>query len=117
MPDASPFDLIRKASRTNASSDRWAALASSASERHPVTQAPAAEAQQDAPQIPQVPFAPPQARHPHLDEIAQRHLQAVRNAMPPQEWTMRPAQPRPEPPPAQPDAAKSDPLVGPQGTD
>lgn len=116
MPDPSPFEMIRKASRQTTATDRWAALKVNAAERFPVDP-PAKEttAAQTEPQIPQVPFAPPQVRHPFLDEIAQRHIQAVRSALPPQEWTMAPAQPRPAPSMPPPAPGKPDPLIDTNG--
>ncbi len=109
MPHPSPFDMIQKASRRSTASDRWAALKANATERYPVapppstpepipepaarTGAPATD--QPAPVLLQPPFAPPQPRHPFLDDIAQRHIQAVRSAMAPQAWYQTPAGDRP----------------------
>jgi len=128
MPYTSPYDLIQKASRRITSADRWATIKANTQERTSVPDsAPAPPAPQPGPYAPpgqqppaqparanareteaapvlmQPPFAPPQMRHPHLDEIAQRHTQALKNASARQEWKMPKAQDRPMPqPPAPP---------------
>ena len=109
MHNPSPFELIRKASKKANTSDRWAALLNNAQERIPVAQEqetpPVRQAETGHenyprenyayPQLMDPPFAPPQPRHPMLDEIAQRHTKALKNAKKPQEWALR--QPTDEP--------------------
>ena len=103
MHNPSPFDMIRKANRKAYTSDRWAALLNNTQERIPVARdqetppVRQAESSYDKsprenyayPQLMDPPFAPPQARHPMLDEIAQRHSKALKNAKKPQEWVLR----------------------------
>ena len=103
MHNPSPFDMIRKATSQTNTSDRWAALLNNTQERIPVTQEapPARQPEQsyesppcDAvyPQLMEPPFPPPQARHPMLDEIAQRHIRAHKNAKQSQAWVSQQAQ-------------------------
>ncbi len=127
MPHPSPYDMIQKAAKRANASDRWAVLKTNATERYPVppasaqpaqeepiqparqTQA-APQAQQQQPQAPlQPPFPPPQQRHTALDEIAQRHIQAVRTASAPQPWQLQPAGDRPASVPKQQEAKKEAP--------
>lgn len=103
MHNPSPFDMIRKASTKANTSDRWAALLNNTQERIPVAQTQETppirqtETSYDKhphenhayPQLMDPPFAPPQARHPMLDEIAQRHTKALKNAKKSQEWVLR----------------------------
>jgi hypothetical protein len=112
MPQT-PYDLIKKANRRVTSADRWAALQGSAQDRVPL-QPPAQSAamQQDAPAAPasaqqgippmmQPPFPPPQPRHQIIDDIALRHIQAVKTAGQMQQWTKPSAAPPPAPAPPQ----------------
>ncbi|MCL1964031.1 MAG: hypothetical protein FWF69_03095 [Firmicutes bacterium] len=109
MPHPSPFDLIQKASRRATAADRWAALKVNTQQRIPLVNKqqkpappelpyPAYQEERPVSQIPQPPFSPPsfpQPHHPHVDEVAQRHEQAWKNAMPLQTWTTKPAQDKP----------------------
>ena len=103
MHNPSPFEMIRKAATKTNTSDRWAALLNNTQERIPITQtqetppAKQSEPSNDRhsresylyPQLKDPPFAPPQARHPMLDEIAQRHTNALKKAKKSQEWVLR----------------------------
>lgn len=103
MHNPSPFDLIRKATTRANTSDRWAALLNNTQERIPIVRdtPPAKQSEQSYeqpayenasyPQLLEPPFPPPQARHPMLDEIAQRHMKALKNASKQQEWLPRQA--------------------------
>lgn len=103
MPHPSPYDLIHKATRKTTSADRWAALKVNAQERIPLTNPqkqtipdkqtyietePNTAQNAQSPQAPylQPPFPSPAPRHAAIDEIAQRHTQAARNALKPQAW-------------------------------
>lgn len=121
MPNSSPYDLIRKATQHVTSPDRWAALQHNAQERVPVAQPPAPTPAQSAASpaalspatadrrtmdaepspahggLVQPPFAPPQPRHPFLDEIENRHTQAVKTAVHKQAW--QPSEPPGSPAP------------------
>lgn len=103
MHNPSPFDMIRKASNQSNMSDRWAVLLNNTQERIPIDKEtpPAKQAVQHHesqehestpyPQLMDPPFSPPQARHPMLDEIAQRHTKAIKNARKSQEWVLHQA--------------------------
>jgi hypothetical protein len=114
MPQT-PYDLIKKANHRVTSADRWAALQANAQERVPVQPSaqpasapqgmpPAAPtpAPQGIPPMMQPPFPPPQPRHQIIDDIALRHIQAVKTAGQMQQWTSPSASPPPPPPPPPP---------------
>lgn len=108
MHNPSPFELIRKAAGRGNNADRWAALINNSQTRMPVTKETPIAQQAEKPasagapeeaaysQLMQPPFPPPQPRHPFLDEIAQRHTQAIKSAKKPQEWVMHKAMERPQ---------------------
>lgn len=114
MRNPSPFDMIRKANGNGNNADRWAALINNSQDRIPVTNekpivkdhtVPSAVEQSPTPyvvdsgvrsQLMQPPFPPPQPRHPYLDEIAQRHTQALKSARKSQEWVLHKAEERPK---------------------
>lgn len=108
MHNPSPFDMIRKATGNSNNADRWAALINNSQERIPVTKESPVTSTPDQvapsyvpesnqhPQLMQPPFPPPQPRHPYLDEIAQRHTQALKSARKSQEWVLHKATERPQ---------------------
>ena len=123
MPHPSPYDLIRKASQRATAADRWTALKVNTTKRAPLVKAPSSAPPETAPPglaapAQQQPFAPAQPRHPHVDEVAQRHEAAWKAAMPLQAWTPAPPQ---DGPPSAPYAwrdrpQKEDGRTGAQGT-
>ncbi|MDR0928572.1 MAG: hypothetical protein LBM74_02535 [Oscillospiraceae bacterium] len=109
MPQT-PYELIKKANRGVTSADRWATLQANAQDRKPLTPPPSAQPTDAAPAAPasassgippmmQPPFPPPQPRHQIIDDIALRHIQAVKTAGQMKQWTAPSASPPPPPAP------------------